>query len=107
MTYSGLSGGFRLLGDSLSGGFRWSGGFRGGWFCGGFGGRVHLGARKGKGLELHLAKLIYIRSILKVYMHIHEEELIFSFLKTTVELISSNGLPLIICFLIFNFLFST
>ena len=37
-------------------------------------------------------------------MHTHEEELIFSFLKTTVELISSDGLPLIICFLIFNFL---
>ena len=32
VTYSGLSGGFRLLGDSLSGGLRWRGGFRGGWF---------------------------------------------------------------------------
>ena len=32
MTYSGLSGGFRLLGDSLSEGLRWRGGFRGGWF---------------------------------------------------------------------------
>ena len=50
VSYSGLSGGFRLLGDSLSGGLRWRGGFRGGWFCGGFGARVHLGARKSKGL---------------------------------------------------------
>ena len=49
MTYSGLSGGFRLLGDSLSGGLRWRGGFRGGWFRGDFGARVHLGARKSKG----------------------------------------------------------
>ena len=32
VTYSGLSGGFGLFGDSLSGGLRWGGGFRGGWF---------------------------------------------------------------------------
>ena len=51
VTYNGLSGGFRLLGDSLSGGLRWRDGFRGGWFCGGFGGRVHLCARKSKGLR--------------------------------------------------------
>ena len=38
-------------------------------------------------------------------MHIHEEELMFSFLKTAVELISSDGLRLIICFLICNFPF--
>ena len=31
VTYSGLSGGFRLLGDSLSGGLRWRGGFGGGF----------------------------------------------------------------------------
>ena len=41
MTYNGLSGGFRLLGDSLNGGLRWRGGFRSGWFCGDFGARVH------------------------------------------------------------------
>ena len=51
VTYNGLSGGFRLLGDSLSGGLRWRDGFRGGWFGGGFGGRVHLCARKSKGLR--------------------------------------------------------
>ena len=32
VTYNGLSGGFRPLGDSLSGGLRWRGEFRGGWF---------------------------------------------------------------------------
>ena len=32
VAYNGLSGGFRLLGDSLNGGLRWRGGFRGGWF---------------------------------------------------------------------------
>ena len=32
VTYNGLSGGFRLLGDSLNGGLRWRGGFRSGWF---------------------------------------------------------------------------
>ena len=32
VTYNGLIGGFRLLGDSLSGGLRWRGGFRCGWF---------------------------------------------------------------------------
>ena len=40
MTYNGLSGGFRLLGDSLSGGLRWRDGFRGGWFCGDYGSHV-------------------------------------------------------------------
>ena len=59
----------------------------------------NLGPRSG----YHLAKLLFIRSILEVYMHIHEEELIFSFLKTAVELIFSNGLRVIICFLICNF----
>ena len=49
VTYNGLTGGFRLLGDSLNGGLRWRGGFRSGWFCGDFGARVHLGARKSKG----------------------------------------------------------
>ena len=49
VTYNGLSGGFRLLGDSLNGGLRWRDGFRSGWFCGDFGARVHLGARKSKG----------------------------------------------------------
>ena len=29
----------------------WRGGFRSGWFCGGFGARVHLCARKSKGLR--------------------------------------------------------
>ena len=36
VTYSGLGGGFRLLGGSLNGGLRWRGGFRSGWVCGGF-----------------------------------------------------------------------
>ena len=51
VTYNGLSGGFRLLGDSLNGSLSWRGGFRSGWFCGDFGARVHLGARKSKGLR--------------------------------------------------------
>ena len=51
MTYNGLSGGFRLLGDSLNGGLMWRGGFRSGWFCDDFGARVHLGTHKNKGLR--------------------------------------------------------
>ena len=37
VTYNGLIGGFRLLGDSLGGGLRWRGGFRCGWIWDGFG----------------------------------------------------------------------
>ena len=71
MTYSGLSGGFRLLGDSLSGGLRWRGGFGGGWFWDDFGARVHLGARKSKtaqGIKLKLSDFnnIPLRHLLQV-----------------------------------------